>query len=756
MQRGEARERRRERRGQGVAPALRPLSALLASLLLGGAAAAAGPSLRSLDASSIQRVDAKPTDLSQDQGRRIYRPRHLIDQRRWSTWCAARSESRGEGQVLRFELDRLHYLGRVAVINGDIRGPKEFRSSIRTRRLRVRTASGEQDFDLREGEVEPQVLDLASAQPSAWVELEITEVYPSGEQGPCFSEVWLYELERPLTDVPGLQARADGALAGLTDPERRAAARADLLAIGPPAAALLRDLLGHGDPATRLEAAHLLAQLPDPSGAEALVGALAKASAPAERAALVDALAALGAPAQLDRLRRLSSDPESAVAEAALRGLAKLGSPPALDSVVKAALSDDPRRAGLAASLLPTFGKRALAALQPALDHKGRRERALRALAQFDLPEARKEFERRWEGADPPARAAALEGLANTGRDDALARLLEHAEDPAEVLRSAVARGLPAFGPRPAVLLALSGLLRDPNDSVRAAGRSALTAQPELAAAVLPHAIGRAQGSALEELQTMAAALPTEAAAQVQAGLLADPRRSLREGAEAWFAAQGEHGLPWLLRASAAGDPAVRTAALGLLARGDEAGRQALLGLATAAPEPELRATCLRTLGRLQVDQSRGCIRDGLRAEETVVQAAALEAAQQVPWRGYEEPLRKILAAGLPALRADVLRAIAAARITELVPDLLAQLTQGQGPHEDLLLTLGRLGDVRALPALLDALRGRSAEQRSVAVRALAGIHDERALAALMEAMVDPEPRVREAAERALARGSVD
>jgi HEAT repeat protein len=65
-----------------------------------------------------------------------------------------------------------------------------------------------------------------------------------------------------------------------------------------------------------------------------------------------------------------------------------------------------------------------------------------------------------------------------------------------------------------------------------------------------------------------------------------------------------------------------------------------------------------------------------------------------------------------------------------------------------LMETLGRLGDHRALPTVLQLLKDRDAEVRQNAADALGRLGDETAIESLMMAMVDEHPGVRQAALR--------
>ncbi len=86
-----------------------------------------------------------------------------------------------------------------------------------------------------------------------------------------------------------------------------------------------------------------------------------------------------------------------------------------------------------------------------------------------------------------------------------------------------------------------------------------------------------------------------------------------------------------------------------------------------------------------------------------------------------------------------------------IVPALIAALGEGGYVTQNAAAALGDIGDVRAVPALGDALREKRASERTAVVEALAKMDDPRVASLLAEALEDESLDVREAAGVALA-----
>lgn len=137
---------------------------------------------------------------------------------------------------------------------------------------------------------------------------------------------------------------------------------------------------------------------------------------------------------------------------------------------------------------------------------------------------------------------------------------------------------------------------------------------------------------------------------------------------------------------------------------------------------------------------------------ETVLALTKLGGEESVPL------LLKGLADADPDIRGTAALGLGLARVPAAVAPLLLRLGQESNAEAELEIVraLGRLGDPRAVPALVERagsggwLSRRPAAQRVEAIRALAAIGGDRVREALQGLGSDKQPEVREAAQRAL------
>ncbi len=134
--------------------------------------------------------------------------------------------------------------------------------------------------------------------------------------------------------------------------------------------------------------------------------------------------------------------------------------------------------------------------------------------------------------------------------------------------------------------------------------------------------------------------------------------------------------------------------------------------------------------------------------EDALVRSRALAAVGSLSRVGELQPLVNALANRDTSLRktaSDTLAGMDAARV---VPPLIAALAQDA--YGEVARTLGRLGDVEAVPALLAAFEGATYVARQAIVEACGLLKDRRSLPAVLRAMKDDTSNVREAAVKAL------
>lgn len=137
---------------------------------------------------------------------------------------------------------------------------------------------------------------------------------------------------------------------------------------------------------------------------------------------------------------------------------------------------------------------------------------------------------------------------------------------------------------------------------------------------------------------------------------------------------------------------------------------------------------------------------------ETVLALTKLGGEESVPL------LVRALSDPDPGIRGAAALGLGLARVTAVVPALASRLSQEQDleAEQEMMRALGRLGDPRAVPVLLERARSRGwlsrrpDSARVEAVRALGAIGGEPARAGLEELTRDKAPEVRDAAARAL------
>jgi len=730
------------------------LAALLPTIV--GAVAAANP-LIAVPRAALSGVDADTTDPIREQKRTVYRPAHVVDGRKWTSWCGIQPGARAAGQKVRVEFDGVRYLARVDVINGDIRSPKDFKASVQVRTLRVRTAAGEASFELRRNDVDYQSLMLPQAVPTRWVELEAEAVHAGGRRGPCYSEVKLWEARDPLAARPDLAAEIEHLAQTLRAGKDAAEAGARLAALGAPARAAVVALLGDSDEVVQARAAGVLGEIGCPKAAAALTACFKRSGSRKLRLRVLGALGSVpGAPA-LDLLVAQAAGPEGDMAAAALRSLGGFEDPRAQQALLKAALHGDELRSEAALEGLAQQGTRALGLLTTRLPAQPgtARNRGLRAVAQVDSDAARTRTQRELPAASSDTLAAILLGLGASRAAAARELILPRSGHTDAPVRAAAATALGAFSEDPAATARVAELARDPDKRVRQAALGSLARLGAAGVKPLLELVSAAEGESLNELLDAVGELPPPRAGEVQVLLLADGRLEVRARAQGMINSRKRAGLEDLVRGLSNPDPRVADAAARLLARtGGEEGLTLLLDALPTASTPQARRACYLGLAYFESPRAHAAIRSGLRARDEAVRAAALEAAVRSPSASYADEALQLLGSKDKHVHRLTLRVVARARIAEALPVLLGQLEQGHPNSDRILEALGAVGDLRALPVLTRSAKAPSVHTRRQAVLALGSMRAEGAVAALMDALTDSSPIVRRAAEEALSSGA--
>ncbi len=466
----------------------------------------------------------------------------------------------------------------------------------------------------------------------------------------------------PLLDDPEIQAAATDAIqriSGREDDALLAALASDdaatRIAVLPVvhtrrAADAVRALLDDEAAEVRALACDALARIGDTSAVPRLIDALADVNPRVGHAASA-AIQSLGSRETAGLVTDALRDGAPAVRRHALRIIAYMGFDEALPAVRDAIADRDPRIAELAVSALALIG-------DPAADA---------ALAQL-VHDPRE-----------PVRAAAMRTIGRRGGDDAARRLVAGLADDAAWVRYYACQGLGRLGDD-ATTAQIVGRLSDATPHVRIAAIEALA---HLSSPAAWQALSSAIRSA--DVDERRAAL---------ASMALQPR---------------DAAVGFLLEAASSADTATRLIALNGLARRAEPA--ALAALVAAAGDPAVRDAALSLL------------------TEHASPAAAAALVEHALAAGAEDPVQ--LALSRPG----------AARVQAIATRLATADDDAAGV---LAAALARMRDAAAVTALFAALRSAAPATRRAAASAVIGIGAEGGRAAVAElARTDPDDEVR-------------
>lgn len=435
--------------------------------------------------------------------------------------------------------------------------------------------------------------------------------------------------------------------------------------------------LGDKDPNVRESARRALQKNSAREATAPLVKAVASADTPEWRAALLNALAERRDPAALDTLVKAAASDNDAVRTAAVAGLGKLGDKAGAAPIAAALAQGSPaaRQAAADAYLM----------LADALAAAGDRAAALglyKKLLAADCP--------------PFARCGAVVGVAKAGGVDEL----------------------------PALLTALA----DPHTSLRGACVEALCVLEgeKATAAIAAHVAGAAPAARLALLQALA-----------------------RRG--------DKRALPAFIAAVEDADPAVRAQAvrgLGLL--GDTA--EVPLLLKVAAQASAAQETARRSLEAIRGDGIDKALLAALDGDDLKLRAEAIRGLATRRFAAATPALLKAAEDADGGLRAEALKALGALAPTEAMAAVAAVLVKAQddgtrNEARDALVNIARrdLDVEKRSEAVLKALETASGPARLALLAAAGRIGGDKCLAAVRTAVKDQDDKVKDAAIRALA-----
>jgi HEAT repeat protein len=515
--------------------------------------------------------------------------------------------------------------------------------------------------------------------------------------------------------------------------------------IGEPAVFPLIRVLAERDPDDCRAAAEALGRIGDPRAVEPLIGVVRESGWGFIGSTAAEALSRMGSEGA-EQLLGLLADPSTDVRLTAVRALGGLGDPQAVEPLHRA-LSDADRDVRQAAAVaLGKLGGAAVGALIDALQDK--------AVA-----------------------AHAIQALAAIGDVRALPPLIAALRDESYGVRVAAVDAIGSFGGM--ALDPLIDALRVPNRNAR---RAAAETLDKLGWQPGADATGTDYWIAKQNWDRCVA--NKDAAVAPLAAMLHDPDAETRKACAVCLGKIGDRrAFDPLVAGLQDEDPAVReTSAESLGRMGDSRAIDPLL-VALKDPDWTVRDAAAKGLGRFAEERTMGALIDALRDPAGHVREEAAEALGRIGHIRAVEPLIRALGDEHEDTRrfaAEALGRIGDPRAVEpligalewdyyqLFEAALARqkLTDTRSEKEiiDELVekyvfireaaakALGRIGDARAVDALIAALKYISRNVREAAAEALGRIGDARAVEPLIEALKDREVDVHESAAEALVR----
>ena len=459
-----------------------------------------------------------------------------------------------------------------------------------------------------------------------------------------------------------------------------------------------------GDEATCEYATQAMLAIGDPSAADPLRDALAKAQGP-NRLTIIQALGMLRDAKSMPALLKAAADDNRDVRLAALAALGNIGDPAVVDTLVKASSPEPLYERARATEALLVLARRLVEA-----DKKADAEKIYRhLLATRTAPEASHD------------RCAALRGLVAAAGEKATDDLLAATKSEDADVR-AVAADLAAAVPGETMTKSLVASLKDAAPAAKVEALAILARRADKAA--LPaalEALKDADKAVRKAAIKAVAAIARDEAIPTLIGLLAGPERDERQ-----TAADALVLLP--------GDKATDTLAAALKTAAVEARRE-LLGVLAARG------------AKAKLDAIFACTSD----ENEGVRSAALDAIGVL---GDEKALPRVvglLVAAKGGERGAAERAADAICRRSKARDACADALLAVLPKADvqarcaLLRVLGGVGSPKGLDALRSALKDESAEVQEAGVRALArwpSIEVADQLLSLAQTAKDPKHRV--------------
>jgi HEAT repeat protein len=457
-------------------------------------------------------------------------------------------------------------------------------------------------------------------------------------------------------------------------------------------------------------------------------------------------------PALLETVQATRTE-DSDVREIALRALARIADPRAVEPLVAALSSADIWLTARIADILARHGDAAVDPLMALLTGSSgdpARAWAANVLGEVRAQRAFPALVRGLSDSDEEVRGKAATALGRLGDRRAVNHLLEHLLiDPAPFVRARIASTLAQFG-GPEVVDRLVHALRDQAWWVRMRSVEALeqigasAVGPLLVALDDPDAeIRRRAAAALERLE-----VPDNLVRMIEAG----DDSAEASGTLVRLAAGGAREL--LAELVLHPSPGVREAVLTAIRRGrrlDLTGE--LMQAASSDAEPSLRALALETLRTLRSHQAITVAIAGLSDSHQQVRSAAIRLIGELGDRDAVELLRARTTDPEPTVRAAAVRALGALHATTAQPEFLRLLGDPDPTVRQATLVAAAEAGARALvPRIIELLGDPDAAVRCAAAAAAGVLGDGLAVPALLRAFPEAAPDLRETITAAVTR----
>lgn len=470
-------------------------------------------------------------------------------------------------------------------------------------------------------------------------------------------------------------------------------------------------------------------------------------------------------PALLETVVAARSE-DSDVREVALRALARIGDPRAVDPLIQALETADPWLAPRIADILSRHGEAAvdpLIAVLNAGDHLLARSWAANVLGEVGAQRAYPSLVRLLDDPEDEVRSKAAAALGRLGDSRAVPHLLDHLlTDPTSFVRVRIAASLGNFG-GPQVIDRLVRALGDPAWWVRVRSVEALEqigsvaegpllialddADPEIRAraAVALERLGVPDnlvrmiesGERVSEAYQTLTKFASTGTREFLSELTQHDSRQVRIGAVAAIRQAGRRDLAdELIRiAESDSEPSLRGDALSALTT---------LGIAEAVPaalsrlvdnDQRVRAAAAELVGQLGGPDTADQLRTQTHDDDPLVRAAAIRGLSGIVGNRAEPEVRRLLGDVSSIVRDAALLAAEQGRMHAVVPAVLECLQDGNPlVRRRAAAVAGTLGDSPAVPALLQAFPDESTEVSEAIAVAVSRL-DPGAAASLVDAL---------------------